>query len=516
MHTNDTHAHLEQVAKRVTAVNNVRQNQPDALLVDAGDVFSGTLYFTQYKGQADLGFMNLMKYDLMTFGNHEFDLGNSPEGHQALADFIEGADFPIVSSNVDLSADNKLKGFFNDEISAAAEGGNVYNGVIKEVNGEKVGFFGLTTAETADIGSPVNVTFENYIEEAKKAVASFEKAGVNKIVAITHIGYGDNTNVDTDQILAKSVEGIDVIVGGHDHIKLTEPDVVTTDLNGQEKDPTVIVQAYQYGDFLGTLDVDFDKEGRVIGQAGQLIKVADQVADAEAAAMLAEYDKTIDELKNKSTGAEAVVELENPRDGGDTSKPSVRKNETPLGNLITDSMLATAQQYDENTVIAMQNGGGIRAGIDQGDISYGDVLTVLPFGNTLAKITLTGTEIKEALEHSVSKYPSENGAFLHVSGMKYTFDSSKEAGKRIQSMQVEQKDGSFVAIESDKTYVVATNAFTAAGGDGFTVFKNAYTEGRVTDYGLTDWETFKDYLADLKTVNPQVEDRIKDVAEQTK
>jgi hypothetical protein len=151
MHTNDTHAHLDNVAKRVTAVKEVRKSKPQALLVDAGDVFSGTLYFNEFKGQADLRFMNLMKYDVMTFGNHEFDLGSSAEGHQALADFIKGAQFPFVSSNVDFSKDDKFKGLFSDLISSKPEQGKIYNGIIKQVDGQKVGFFGLTTEETKDI-----------------------------------------------------------------------------------------------------------------------------------------------------------------------------------------------------------------------------------------------------------------------------------------------------------------------------------------------------------------------------
>ena len=166
MHTNDTHANLDNVAKRVTAVKEVRAEKPNALLVDAGDVFSGTLYFNEFKGQADLEFMNLMGYDIMTLGNHEFDLGSSAEGHQALADFIKAAKFPIVSSNVDFSKDASLKGLFSDRISSKPKDGKIYNGIVKNIKGEKVGFFGLTTEETKDIASPEAVSFENYISEA--------------------------------------------------------------------------------------------------------------------------------------------------------------------------------------------------------------------------------------------------------------------------------------------------------------------------------------------------------------
>jgi len=510
MHTNDTHANLDHIAKRVTAVKEVRAKKPNALLVDAGDVFSGTLYFNEFKGQADLQFMNLMKYDLMTMGNHEFDLGTSPEGHQALAEFVKRSKFSFVSSNVNYSKDSHLRRLYSNEITSRPKSGTIYNGVVKTINGEKVGFFGLTTEETKDISSPLNVTFSNYIEEAKKTVSAFEKMGVNKIVAITHLGYDDNPAYDNDLTLAKEVKGIDIIVGGHSHTQLNQPVVVDKDRNGKVKDPTVIVQAYQYNEYLGTVDVEFDKKGKVIGQAGELIRIADKVADGEAEALLKPYKDKIAEVKNTPTEATALKRLASPRDGGDPTKPSVRKNETELGNLITDGMLDKAKEFNPNTVIAFQNAGGIRADIDEGPITLGDILTVLPFGNTLATMELSGAEIKEALEHSVRLFPAENGGFLHVSGMKFTFDSTKPAGNRVQEMVVEETNGSYSEIQLTAKYLVATNAFTAKGGDGFTVFQKAYNEGRVTDLGLADWEILRDYVNKLKIINPQIEGRIQD------
>lgn len=507
MHTNDTHAHLDNVAKRITAIKEVRASKPDALLLDAGDVFSGTLYFNEFQGQADLAFMNLAKYDMMTLGNHEFDLGSTPEGHQALAKFIKDADFPIVSSNVNFSADANLKDLFNSGVDVEPKGGEIQNTVIKNVNGQKIGFIGLTTEETAQISSANDVKFKDYITSANAAVDALESQGVNKIIAISHLGFDDNPAFDNDQLLAKNVDGIDVIVGGHSHTQLNAPVEIKVDEKGVAKDPTIIVQGYQFGDYLGTLDVTFDKNGVVTGNLGTLIKVADKTEDAEAAALLVPYAEKISALKNTETGASATTALTNPR-LGDASTESVRANETRLGNLIADGMLWKAKQYDSKAVIAMQNGGGIRAPIDAGAITLGDVLTTLPFGNTLATMKLTGAEIKEALEHSVSLAPLENGGFLHISGMKFSFDSSKAAGERVTLMQVKNTDGTFTDINLATEYVIATNAFTAKGGDGFTVFKKAYEAGRVTDLGAADWENLRDYVKLLGTVNPQVEGRI--------
>ena len=503
MHSNDTHANLDQIAKKATAVKEVRAAKPNALLVDAGDVFSGTLYFNEFKGQADLKFMNLMGYDIMTFGNHEFDLGASPEGHKALADFIRGAKFSFVSSNVNFSNDPNLKGLFTDLISSKPNEGRIYNGIVKEINGEKVGFFGLTTAETRNISNPGAVTFENYIEEARKAVRAFEGMGVNKIVAITHIGYDDSPAVDNDLNLATQVEGIDVIVGGHSHTQLNQPVVV--DANGT---PTIIVQAYQYNEYLGTLDVQFDHNGVVVKHAGQLIKIADKAEDPQAKQILTQYSSKVNELKNKESGAIAVRTLDNPR----TESNSERKNETPLGNLITDGMLQKAKSYNPNVIMAFQNGGGIRAGINEGPITIGEIITVLPFGNTLATMNLTGAEIKETFETSLKNIPGENGGFLHVSGARVQYDSSKPVGQRVVSIAYKNADGTYSPIIHNQTYAIATNAFTAKGGDGFDVLKKAYEEGRATDLGLPDWENFRDHLIRLGLVNPQLEGRIVDIA----
>ena len=356
LHTNDTHANLDMVAKKATAIKEERAKKPNSLLIDAGDVLTGTLYYNEFQGQADLEFMNLMDYDVMTFGNHEFDSGSTVEGHKVLADFIKGASFPFVSSNIDFSSDKNLSGLYNDKIKNNPKDGTIYNGIVKKVDGEKIGIFGLTTEETMNLSSP-KVQFEDYIEEAEKTVAAFEKKGIDKIVAVTHIGYDDNPNVDNDRVLAEVVNGIDVIVGGHSHSKLAEPVVVNKDENGLEKDPTVIVQAYQYNDYLGTVDVEFDENGVVVGQVGELIAIKDKAEDPEVAAKLKVYADQIDEVKTTSTGATVVDELPNPRlSDSEGATVSVRNSETALGNLITDGMLDKAKEFNPETVIALQNG----------------------------------------------------------------------------------------------------------------------------------------------------------------
>ncbi|MGX8237139.1 5'-nucleotidase C-terminal domain-containing protein [Exiguobacterium undae] len=513
LHTNDTHASLDNAPKRATAIKErraaYRAEGTPSLLLDAGDVFSGSLYFNEFKGQADLELMNYMKYDMMTFGNHEFDLGEQDQG-AALQAFVAGAQFPFITANVNFSKNPLFNGYQKNTITSGPDEGHIYQGIIKEINGEEVGFFGLTTEETKDISSPGSITFSNYIKSAQSTVDKFKKRGVNKIVALTHIGYDDNPAVDNDQLLARNVDGIDVIIGGHTHSQLDKPVYVPADEETKKKEPTIIAQAFQYSDFLGDVNVTFDYKGKIKSYDGSLIPVKALVADAKAAEILKPYADKIAAIKNQEVGATVVNELVNPRTNP-TNTVSVRNSETALGNLITDAMLDKAKKVNPETVIAVQNSGGIRAAINAGPLTAGEILTTLPFGNTLATVKMTGAQLKELFEISVGLAPLENGGFLQVSGMKLTYDGSKAAGQRVTKMEL-NTNGTFTVLDPAKTYVVATNAFTAKGSDGLTPFKTAYDEGRVTDLGLSDWENLRDFAVEKKTLDYKIEGRIIDTA----
>lgn len=510
MHMNDTHAHVDKYPQMLTAIKEVRAEKDNTLLLHAGDVFSGTLYFNEFKGEADLKLMNLMDFDAMVYGNHEFDRGSSEGGHESLSKFVSGANFPLIGTNIDFSKDPFMAGLVvhPGEFVENPEGGKSYHSIVKEVGGEKIGILGLTTEDTPAISSAVQVEFLNYIKEAEKAVKQFQDAGINKIIALTHLGYDSNPAVGNDLVLAEQVAGIDIIVGGHSHTKLDEPTVV------EGKEPTVIVQAGQYAEHLGKLDVTFDENGVITEYAGQLIATGDKAADPEAAEVLKEFSAQIEEKMNAESGAVALKDLPNPRQ----DKPgddSVRANETELGNLVTDAMLAKAQEKFPETVIALQNGGGIRAPIQKGPITIGEIISVLPFGNDPVVVTLTGSELKEVLEHSVRLAPAENGGFLHVSGMRFKYDSTQEAGSRVLVMEVKEGD-TYVPIEENKEYTITTNQFTAMGGDDYDTFRKAYAEGRVTNIGEIDWEQLMNYMIEEEYLNGKVdpvrEGRIIDIA----
>ncbi|MEK8127846.1 choice-of-anchor I family protein [Paenibacillus filicis] len=499
MHTNDTHAHLADVARRTTLVKQVRQEAGNSLLLDAGDVFSGDLYFTKWKGQADLAFMNLMGYDAMTFGNHEFD-----QGTQTLADFISQAKFPLLSSNIDFSADSKISPLLrkptviDTQKPKSTANSGVYPYIVMDVNGKKVAVFGLTTEDTKETSSPgKDVLFNPAAESAAKTVQAIKGEGIQIIIALSHLGY------NRDRELAAAVPGIDVIVGGHTHTKLDEPVVIS----GNPSEPTVIVQANEWGKYLGRLDVTFDEQGVVqTGQGqlqGKLITVDDKVAeDPEAKSMLQPYKAELELLKQQEIGKTTVL-LDGVRE-------NVRSKETNLGNFIADGMLIKAKAL-KNADIAIMNGGGIRDSIQQGVITMGALRTVMPFGNTLYVLDVTGKQLKEGLENGVSGAKSKDlpGKFPQIAGMTFKWDPAQPAGSKVFDVMIKQGE-QFVPLQLNATYRLATNSFVANGGDGYASFADAVASGAYhEDLGYPDYENFIDYVNSLGgTISPAVQGRI--------
>lgn len=508
MHTNDTHAHVNNAARRLTKVKEIRENAENSILLDAGDVFSGDLYFTKWNGLADLKFMNMMGYDAMTFGNHEFD-----KGPKVLSQFFKGDSsdvdpdkkygfeapaFPFVSANVDVSKDPDLKGLLRkpETLKAGvAKEPAIYPYILLDVNGEKVAVFGLTTEDTKFISSPgPTIEFKEAMAAAEKTVKKIKKKeGINKIIALSHLGY------ERDLELADKVKGIDLIVGGHTHTTVDELKVV------ENKEPTVIVQANEWGKFLGTVDVAFDEDGVVQTDQSDmaLLPIDESIPeDQDAKPLLDKLNEDLNDLKSEVVG-DAGVFLDGERN-------HVRRKETNLGNLIADGMLDKAK-VNGGADLVITNGGGIRASIDEGDITLGEVLTVMPFGNTLSVVELTGAQVKAALEHGISSLQPGStdlkGMFPQVAGASFTYTLGKEPGQRLLDVQVEDENGNLVPIDENKTYKVATLSFIASGGDGYSVF----TEGKETPLGFTDYEVFVEKLQKEGTVAPVVEGRINEV-----
>ncbi|RUR29050.1 bifunctional metallophosphatase/5'-nucleotidase [Vreelandella nanhaiensis] len=510
-HTNDLHGRTDHYPQLITTLAEARERFGDGLLLDAGDIFSGTLYFTEYQGQDAIKFMNLMGYDAFVPGNHEFDLGNPEKGHQALAAFFAAADFPILGANLDFSTPPEFADQLGESISAEPQPGHLYDGIVVEHEGQRIGIFGLSTPSSDTISSPGNVMIGDYREAAEAMVAEFEAQGIDKIVALTHLGYDSDPSMGNDLLLAQHVEGVDVIIGGHSHTRLQTPVMLTENDRGEPIAPTVIGQAGEYGQYLGVMQVTFDDNSNVLEANGELLATEEREPDADAAALLAPFTAKIEEVRDTLIGARVVSTLPNPRHGNGDEQ-SVRADETALGNLIADGQLNAARRVDPQTVLALQNGGGIRGPIPVGDVTVGELIAVQPFGNRLTLMEVTGAELLETFEIALANVPIESGAFLQVSrGTEVVYDSRQPAGERVVSLKVIE-DGTLQDIALERTYTIATNNFTAAGGDSHSALEAAYNDGRSTIVGNTDWEMLRDYMVSLGEVTYPVEGRIVDQA----
>ncbi|MFC3074416.1 5'-nucleotidase C-terminal domain-containing protein [Shinella pollutisoli] len=472
------------VARLKTAIDAERQalSGRNVLLLNAGDNFQGSLFYTTYKGAVEAEFLNLMKFDAMTVGNHEFD-----DSEDGLATFLDKVEFPVVTANVAAGASSKL-------------GDRIKPFVVIERGGEKIGIVGAVANDTAEISSPGdNVLIGDDVADITAAVGELKKQGIDKIVALTHVGY------PRDLAAIAKIPDVDVVVGGHTHTLLSNtadkaegPYPTLVDNPGGYKVP--VVQAGAYSKYLGKLKVVFDDAGVVRQATGEPVLIDSAFKPDEAvAARIKELAGPIEELKNK-----IVAETAAPVDG---SRETCRAAECQMGNLVADAILDRTK--DQGMTIAVTNGGGLRASIDAGPVSMGEVLSILPFQNTVATFQLKGSDLTAALENGLGQIEEGAGRFPQVSGLKYTFDKTKPAGSRLVSVEAKEGDA-FVPLDPEKTYGVASNNYMRAGGDGYSVFATAATNAY--DFGPNLEVVVADYLAAHRPYTPYTDGRIAEAA----
>ena len=495
LHTNDFHARFEPVSKYdsgcregdnaegkcfggsarlVTAIADARARSNNSILVDGGDQFQGSLYYTYYKGKVAAEMMNKLGYDGMTVGNHEFD-----DGPEVLRGFMDAVGFPVLMSNADVSKEPALADVLKKS-------------TVIERGGEKIGLIGLTPEDTHDLASPgKNITFSDPIAAVQGEVDRLTAEGVNKIIVLSHSGYA------VDQAVAAGTTGVDVIVGGHSNTYLSNVSDKAAGPYPTMVNGVAIVQAYAYGKFLGELNVTFDEDGHIIEAAGEPLIMDGTVAEDEATvARIAELGKPLDEIRTKVV-AEAAEAIEGDR-------AVCRVQECQMGNLVADAMLARVK--DQGVSIAIANSGGIRASLEPGEVTMGEVLTILPFQNTLSTFEITGETLVAALENGVSQVEEVKGRFPQVAGLKFTWDQSVAPNEgRVSDVMVAEGE-SFVPVDPAKTYLVVTNNYVRNGGDGYKMFagddKNAY------DFGPDLADVLAEYLAEQGPYTPYLDGRI--------
>jgi len=489
LHTNDFHARFEPISKYdsgcgeednaegkcfggsarlVTAVAEARARTNNSILVDGGDQFQGTLFYTYYKGKLAAEMMNKLGYDAMTVGNHEFD-----DGPEVLRGFMDAVDFPVLMSNADVSGEELLAG-------------KLAKSTVIERGGEKLGLIGLTPQDTDELASPgPNIVFTDPANAVQGEVDKLTEMGVNKIIVLSHSGY------KVDQAVAAGTTGVDVIVGGHSNTLLSNTNERAEGAYPTMVGETAIVQAYAYGKFLGELNVTFNDAGEITEAKGEPIIVDGGVAeDAATKARIMEAAAPLEEIRNKVV-ANAGAAIEGDR-------AVCRVQECAMGNLVADAMLARVK--DQGIEVAIANSGGLRASIDAGDVTMGEVLTVLPFQNTLSTFKVSGETLMAALENGVSQMEEVKGRFPQVSGMSFTVDAFAEVGSRVSDVMV-----GGMALDMGKMYGVVSNNYVRGGGDGYKMFRDAQD---AYDFGPDVADVLAEYLAAQGPYTPYTDGRI--------
>ena len=494
LHTNDVHGAIAGYAKAAALKDAFEARGAYVLLVDAGDFSQGETVVSTSQGATAVELMNLAGYDLAAPGNHEFDYG-----YENLTKLAKDAEFPIVAANV----------LYNGKVAFEA------NKVFTAPDGTKIGFFGLDTPETATKAHPAKikgVTFlagQEMFDCAQKQVDALKAEGCKYIVCLGHLGIDDESKGNRSVDLLEKVNGIDLFIDGHSHSTLdavAEAAGETVEKMapaGMVTAETSIVTAKEGGTLLvstGTglvnvgavvIDADGGMTARSIPTDALELTPVKEVADRAAA-----IEAEIDEAYGVKFAVTAV-------DLNGEKAPGNRTQETNLGDLITDALAWGANEAGTKVDAAITNGGGIRASIAKGDITKKDVNTVLPFGNTLSIVKVTGAELLEALEASTYCTPEAVGGFPQVSGIQFTVDTDKafDAGDlypgstyhkpaSINRVTIQSVGGK--AFDEKAVYTIATNDFMAGGGDTYYAFSAAtvnYDLGAAMDEVLMDYIT---------------------------
>lgn len=493
-HINDVHAHLDQFsssgtdctrpergcfggyARVKTVLNSTRASKENSLFLNAGDEFQGTLFYNFYKGWRTADTLNQLGVNAMTLGNHEFDGGD-----EELAAFINNITFPILAANLQST---------NPTLNSSVKPYVIFEQYDMAV-------IGVITPETSQLSNPGNgTTFTDPVVAVQAAIDEIKATtDINRIVALTHIGYSEDIK------LAQQTTGLSLIIGGHSHTPLGNitgsQGSYPTIANNTAGDEVFIVTAYRWGEYLGYIDLVYDTAGHVLEYHGAPIHLTNQTKqDPDLQAQVDAWREPFQEFANEVVG-ESAVEL---------VQETCQAEECTLGDLMADAIVTYRPEAD----FAIINAGGIRASIDVGPITRGEVLTSFPFGNAIVELTLSGQLVWDVLEGIVSDVNQANGravtSFLQVSsGLRMVYDPAGQVGSRLANVTVND-----VPIDLAGTYQVATLDYLAGGGDNF--FE------ATTDYITLDLQAdvLLAYLASENPVNTVLDGRISTVQPSTR
>ncbi|WP_281544860.1 NAD nucleotidase [Grimontia sp. SpTr1] len=558
-HINDHHSHLEAddglditvggestrvevgaFPRVVTKIREIDESKQNVLKLHAGDAITGDLYYTLFGGEADAAMMNQVCFDAFALGNHEFDDGDT--GLKTFLDQLASGD-----CNTSVVAANVRPEVGVSPLTPEGPWDSFRPFVVKSFHGQKVGIIGIDIAtKTKNSSNPDSTTeFLDETETAQKYIDKLKKKGVNKIVLLTHYQYGN------DLELAKNLSGVDVIIGGDSHSLLGDFDAVglnsagdyPTMVTNKDGDPVCVAQAWQYSSIVGELDISFDRKGVVEACSGTPhlmlgdtfkrrnaegtrveLEGADRDAvyadidanpvlsiverDAETQTLLDTYTQRIEEeTQTVIANATSNLCLERVPGQGISSLCDVtetQSNGSDVSNLVAKAFMLQSLEAD----VAIQNAGGVRADVPMGDVTIATAYQLLPFGNTLVNLNMSGAEIKLALEQGVDYVlnpDSSSGAYPYASGLRFDVDISKAFGERVTNIEINSRlAGDWVTLDTASTETniqVVTNSFVSGGRDGYFVFGDVTNDGRAVDTYLDYAKAFVDYAEAVGTLS---------------
>lgn len=464
LHTNDIHSHIAGIDKygnacfedekcrgglsRIAhAIREAKSQHGNVIALDAGDQFQGTLFYSVNKSLMLSELLRYMPYDAMTLGNHEFD-----EGCSELARFLENIPFPVLAANL------------TPEKGCPMLKANYVPYVILTVQGQKVAVVGIANNEAVALASACSHTlFDDTVACLQRTADELEGQGIKYIIALTHIG------LENDRKLARSVDGVDIVVGGHSHSYLGSDSeegpypIVEHSPNGQ---PVLVVSAKRAAQYLGELTVSFDGQGIPSAWNGEAKELSvSEPRDGKISALVKKYAVSLEEYRNIKVGSHNI----SMPDGMD----ACREDDCLGGSVIADAMLEYGRPFGAR--VALCNGGSVRAALPEGDISRGDLLSVIPFGNALVLREISGEQLLAALEHGVSEEGAKGPRLLHTAGLRYVVDGARPAGSRVVKAELLNEKGTAIPLDLKARYGIVTIEYLARGGDSYEMLK----EGKI-------------------------------------
>ena len=517
-------------ARVAQAMDELSAGSANVLKLHAGDAITGDLYYTITNGRADADLMNTVCFDAFTLGNHEFDSGDA--GLKTFLDFLRAGDCrtPVLSANTNftLNASPLAQG----SISAYVQPATI---VVRD--GQQIGIIGITAAgKTKNSSRPdASTTFANEAQTAQGQIDGLRAGGINKIILLTHQGYAE------DVAMARALSGVDVIVGGDSHTLLGPTELTTfavtapagaypTQVVNRDGKLVCVAQAWQYGWAVGNLKVRFDQAGDVTSCGGSpQILLGNPTRRATGTVALSDADRTAiaadlaaqPALRVTAEAARAVTTLAPYQQqrtafganvvGAAATNLCLRRvpgtkrdiTRSKFADCNTGSFTSThggdmqqivAQAFLEQgrtfggVDIALQNAGGVRVDLDAGNVTVGNVYTVLPFRNVLVRLTMTGAEVKQTLEDAITFLlagAGNTGTYPYAASLRFRVDLNQPANNRVSNLEVKNAQDAWVALNPAATYRVITNDFVADGGDGWVTLRSvtgARRENTFLDY----------------------------------